>query len=71
MLSAPGAWIEMVEVNPPRLPSMTHLELKGRWDHVLITDNPFKEVRVSPYAFAARIRARRTRGAPDRRLLDA
>ncbi|HEV2249507.1 MAG TPA: hypothetical protein VGT60_03260 [Candidatus Limnocylindria bacterium] len=55
MLSAPGTWIEMVEVNPPRLPSMTHLGLKGRWDHVLITDNPFKQVRVSPYAFAARI----------------
>ncbi len=45
----------MVEVNPPRLPSMTHLELKGRWANVLITDNPFKQVRVSPYAFAARI----------------
>ena len=45
----------MVEVNPPRLPSMTHLELHGRWHNVLITDNPFKQVRVSPYAFAARI----------------
>jgi 5,10-methylenetetrahydrofolate reductase len=55
MLSERGDWVEMVEVNPPRLPSMTHLELKGRWDQVLITDNPFKQVRVSPYAFAARI----------------
>ena len=55
MLSAPAGWVEMVEVNPPRLPDMTHLELKGRWDHVLITDNPFKQVRVSPYAYAARI----------------
>jgi 5,10-methylenetetrahydrofolate reductase len=55
MLSERGHWVEMVEVNPPRLPSMTHLELKGRWDQVLITDNPFKQVRVSPYAFAARI----------------
>ena len=45
----------MVEVNPPRLPDMTHLALRGRWQHVLITDNPFKDVRVSPYAFAARI----------------
>jgi len=45
----------MVEVNPPRLPNMTHLELRGRWRNVLITDNPFKQVRVSPYAFAARI----------------
>ncbi|MGH2418256.1 MAG: hypothetical protein ACRDFY_07965 [Candidatus Limnocylindria bacterium] len=55
MLSAPAGWVEMVEVNPPRLPDMTHLELEGRWDHVLITDNPFKQVRVSPYAYAARI----------------
>ena len=55
MLSKPGGWVEMVEVNPPRLPSMTHLELQGRWSQVLITDNPFKQVRVSPYAFAARI----------------
>lgn len=55
MLSAPGGWVEMVEVNPPKLPSMTHLDLRGRWDQVLITDNPFKQVRVSPYAFAARI----------------
>ena len=55
MLSERRGWIEMVEVNPPRLPSMTHLELKGRWREVLITDNPFKQVRVSPYAFAARI----------------
>jgi 5,10-methylenetetrahydrofolate reductase len=45
----------MVEVNPPRLPSMLHRELRGRWGRVLITDNPFKQVRVSPYAFAARI----------------
>ena len=55
MLSQHGEWIEMVEVNPPRLPSMMHLQLRGRWRDVLITDNPFKQVRVSPYAFAARI----------------
>jgi 5,10-methylenetetrahydrofolate reductase len=55
MLSAPAGWVEMVEVNPPRLPDMTHMDLQGRWDHVLITDNPFKQVRVSPYAYAARI----------------
>lgn len=45
----------MVEINPPRLPSMLHRGLRGRWGRVLITDNPFKQVRVSPYAFAARI----------------
>src|SRR5918998_6437274 len=55
MLSAPEGWVEMVEVNPPLLPSMLHSELEGRWKRVLITDNPFRQVRVSPYAFAARI----------------
>jgi 5,10-methylenetetrahydrofolate reductase len=45
----------MVEINPPRLPGMLHARLNGRWQRVLITDNPFKQVRVSPYAFAARI----------------
>ena len=55
MLSNPAGWVELVEVNPPRLPDMSHRDLLGRWDHVLITDNPFKQVRVSPYAYAARI----------------
>jgi 5,10-methylenetetrahydrofolate reductase len=55
LLSEPSEWLEMVEVNPPLLPSMTHLALRNRWSRVLITDNPFKQVRVSPYAFAARI----------------
>src|SRR4026208_1203987 len=55
MLSEGNTWIQMVEVNPPKLPNMTHLQLRGRWRDVLITDNPFKQVRVSPYAFAARI----------------
>lgn len=55
MLSAAAGWTEIVEVNPPRLPSMTHQRLRGRWQNVLITDNPFKQVRLSPYAFAARI----------------
>ncbi|MGH2381094.1 MAG: methylenetetrahydrofolate reductase [Candidatus Limnocylindria bacterium] len=61
MLSDGQSWTEMVEVNPPRLPNMTHLDLRGRWQDVLITDNPFKQVRVSPYAFAARI----THDVPD------
>jgi 5,10-methylenetetrahydrofolate reductase len=55
LLSEPHEWLEMVEVNPPRLPSMAHLQLRNRWSRVLITDNPFQQVRVSPYAFAARI----------------
>jgi 5,10-methylenetetrahydrofolate reductase len=55
VLSAPEGWVEMVEVNPPRLPNLTHQRLEGRWRDVLITDNPFKQVRMSPYAFAARL----------------
>lgn len=54
-LSAGGGWCELVEVNPPLLPNMTHLRLRGTWRNVLVTDNPFQQVRVSPYAFAARI----------------
>ncbi len=61
MLSERGTWTEMVEVNPPRLPNMLHRQLEGRWRNVLITDTPFKQVRVSPYAFAARI----THDVPD------
>ncbi|RPH35204.1 MAG: hypothetical protein EHM90_04705, partial [Chloroflexi bacterium] len=61
MLSAPDGWVEMVEVNPPKLPNLTHRRLEGRWHDVLITDNPFKQVRMSPYAFAARI----THDVPD------
>lgn len=45
----------IAEINPPELPSNTHLELAGRWNDVLITDNIFGKVRVSPYAYAARI----------------
>ncbi len=61
MLSEPDGWVEMVEVNPPKLPNLTHRRLEGRWHDVLITDNPFKQVRMSPYAFAARI----THDVPD------
>jgi 5,10-methylenetetrahydrofolate reductase len=61
VLSVAAGWTEVVEVNPPRLPNMTHLRLHGRWQNVLITDNPFKQVRLSPYAFAARI----THDVPD------
>lgn len=45
----------IAEINPPELPDGIHHELTGRWDRVLITDNVFGTVRVSPYAFAARI----------------
>ena len=45
----------VAEVNPPELPEWTHSALEGCWERVLITDNPFGTIRVSPYAYAARI----------------
>jgi len=55
LLSQPDGWIEIAEVNPPVLPDMRHVMLDHVWDHVLITDNTFGKIRVSPYAFGARI----------------
>jgi 5,10-methylenetetrahydrofolate reductase len=60
-LTAKGEWVEVAELNPPALPDMTHLALDHRWKHVLVTDNPFGQVRVSPFAYAARI----THDVPD------
>ena len=60
-LSDPPAFLELAEVNPPRFPDTTHTELAGRWSHVVVTDNVFRQVRVSPYALAARI----THDVPD------
>jgi 5,10-methylenetetrahydrofolate reductase len=48
-------FLAIAEVNPPQLPDMTHLRLRGTWDNVIVTDNVFGKIRVSPYAFAARI----------------
>lgn len=45
----------IAEVNPPELPEWNHAALGGCWDRVLITDNPFGTIRVSPFAYAARI----------------
>jgi methylenetetrahydrofolate reductase (NADPH) len=54
-LSDPSGFLELAEVNPPRFPDLMHQQLAGRWRHVVITDNVFRQVRVSPYALAARI----------------
>ncbi|HUH17452.1 MAG TPA: hypothetical protein VMM85_05850 [Methylomirabilota bacterium] len=54
-LSEPDHFADLAEVNPPLLPSMEHLCLDGRWSQALVTDNPFRQVRVSPYGYAARI----------------
>lgn len=55
MLTTTDRFARIVEVNPPELPNMSHLLLEGAWDNLLITDNVFGKIRVSPYAFAARI----------------
>lgn len=55
MLTKKPEWLRVAEINPPELPNMSHVLLDNTWDHVLITDNVFGKIRVSPYAFAARI----------------
>ena len=55
MLKSNGDWQIVAEVNPPDLPDSSHLLLDRAWANVLITDNVFGKIRVSPYAYAARI----------------
>ena len=55
MLIQKPEFLAIAEINPPQLPDMTHRQLAGAWDHVIVTDNVFGKIRVSPYAFAARI----------------
>lgn len=55
MLTGNHGWVRIAEVNPPELPDLTHRELEGKWSHVMVTDNVFGKVRMSPYAYAARI----------------
>ncbi len=52
-LSAPDRFLVIAEVTPPEYADGSHLAI--HWSHVLVTDNPFRAVRVSPYAFSARI----------------
>ncbi len=55
MLTAEPGWLRIAEVNPPELPDLSHQQLDGAFGHVLVTDNVFGKIRVSPYAYAARI----------------
>jgi 5,10-methylenetetrahydrofolate reductase len=55
MIGARDGWVEIAEVNPPTYPDMSHLLLEGAWERVLVTDNVFGKIRVSPYAYAARL----------------
>ena len=50
-----GDWVRIPEINPPELANNSHLLLDNVWTTVLVTDNVFGKIRVSPYAFAARI----------------
>ncbi|MEX1092811.1 MAG: hypothetical protein WEB67_12200 [Acidimicrobiia bacterium] len=54
MLIARDGWVRIAEVNPPELPDLSHRSLTG-WTNVMVTDNVFGKIRVSPYAFSARI----------------
>lgn len=55
MLTEQTGWLRVGEVNPPPIPDMSHRALEGAWPFVLVTDNVFGRIRVSPYAYAARI----------------
>lgn len=61
MLTRSDGWVRIAEVNPPELPDTRHRSLSPSWGHVLVTDNVFGRIRVSPYAFSARI----THDTPD------
>lgn len=61
MLIGNHDWLRIAEINPPELPDMRHRDLSPAWSHVLVTDNVFGRIRVSPYAFSARI----THDTPD------
>lgn len=54
-LASTGDWVRIPEINPPDLADSSHLLLENVWTNVLITDNVFGKIRLSPYAFAARI----------------
>ena len=55
MLHERDKWIRAAEVNPPELPDLDHMRLTDTWRDVLVTDNVFGKIRVSPFAYAARI----------------
>lgn len=55
MLTHEKGWTRIAEVNPPELPEARHHDLFPAWRNVLVTDNVFGRIRLSPYAFSARI----------------
>ena len=61
MLTKSPGWLRIAEVNPPEFPDLRHRSLSPAWRNVIVTDNVFGRIRVSPYAFSARI----THDTPD------
>jgi 5,10-methylenetetrahydrofolate reductase len=61
MLTNAEGWLRIAEVNPPEFPDLRHQSLSPAWRRVIVTDNVFGRIRVSPYAFSARI----THDTPD------
>ena len=55
MLTRETGWLRIAEVNPPEMPEARHHDLFPAWRNVLVTDNVFGRIRLSPYAFSARI----------------
>ena len=55
MLTLESDWLRIAEINPPELPEARHHDLFPAWRHVVVTDNVFGRIRLSPYAFSARI----------------
>ena len=55
MLTHEKGWVRIAEINPPELPEARHHDLFPAWRNVLVTDNVFGRIRLSPYAFSARI----------------
>ena len=70
MLSEAPSFVHLSELNPPDLPDTSHLLLDGTWSNVLVTDNVFGKIRVSPCAFAARITHDTPSVAPNNRGID-
>jgi 5,10-methylenetetrahydrofolate reductase len=55
LLTHESGWIRIAEINPPEMPEARHHDLFPAWRHVMVTDNVFGRIRLSPYAFSARI----------------
>ena len=53
MLTKTESFQLIAEVTPPELPNDEHQRMDGKWSKVLVTDNVFGRIRISPYAYGA------------------